>query len=161
MTSHDAYWLANQGTAASWAYGLLVLSAVEDVEAAVAAEDWPTAVESAATALRTLAYCQLLLDGYLGSDHEHDILLALGRCPDWLTDELHRLPPATTDERSAREAAAAVHRVARRVEDHMPVSLPALRTPTGLLPSLKLASQLEKLRTRLGLAPYAWDNWDV
>lgn len=161
MKGHDAYWLANQGTAASWTYGLLVLASVEDVDAAVAAGDWPTAIESAAGALQALAYCQLVLDGYLGPSHEHDILLVLGRGPAWLVDELAQLPPVTAGESGARQAAAAVDRARRLVEEQMPVSLPALRTPTGLLPSLKLASQLEKLRTRLGLAPYSWDNWDV
>ncbi|MET7737708.1 hypothetical protein ABZT02_41360 [Streptomyces sp. NPDC005402] len=50
-------WLLTRGADMTWHYGFEVQSYLADIDAAFAAEDWPTCVASCTLALRVLAEC--------------------------------------------------------------------------------------------------------
>jgi hypothetical protein len=158
MKTHDARWMAVQAAAAAWTLTLQVESAREDIDGAIAAEDYPTAVECASLAMEFLGHCSLLLDGHHRVDGVEELLTALTvEDPQWV-HTLCDLPTAANADLAAAETArAVVDRIYRKVLETLPFTVPKARTPQGFYPSLRIASQVEKLRTSLGLEPFEWD----
>lgn len=158
MKSYDPGWMAEQAARVAWTCTITLDGYIEDIDAAMAAEDYATAVECAGTSLFLIGYCSLLLNGHQNPDGEEEMLTALTvHEPRWL-DDLCALPAAmTADAVDAERARQAVNKAYRGLRGRVPFTVPMVRTPQGFFPSLRVASEVEKLRSALGLEPFKWD----
>lgn len=157
MRSHNPHWVADRAATVAWIATLNVEGCIEDIEAAIAAEDHSTAVECAGITVMLLGYCSLLLNGHqrLGGDEEVLAALAVHE-PAWL-ETLCGLPPAVAaDAAAAERALRTVDGAYRRIRESLPFTVPMARTPQGFYPSLRVAGQVERLRNALGLGPFEW-----
>lgn len=160
MRSLSARWFAEEATAGAWAEALVVQPAVEDVEVAATCGDWATCVDCAVEALLAAGFVLAVLDGYQGSPAEVDLLPRLVRDRSPVVGLLDALPPAhAATEEDAATACRLVRTATALVSGAVPFQLPAMRTPEGFFPSVKMAADLEKLRTRLGLPGFRWEHW--
>ncbi|WUI01731.1 hypothetical protein OHR68_07900 [Spirillospora sp. NBC_00431] len=175
----DAHWYAAEAVAAAVAHAMLVQPGRDDVKAAIERDDWPRAVAAAAECLRWIALCQEVLGGRSAArtSLEVDLLIAGGgptgptgppRAPDARgaldtadpLEPLRSMTPGTDATRAdAERAAAAVAAADAALRAELPLRMPVRRTPTGHRPAAEAVSQLERLRHRLGLAPFDWEAW--
>lgn len=162
MRVHDAHWLATDAIAAAWGQALMVQSSIADVEAAIADDDLDTAVDAAWLCLFRIGFCLLLLDGYGGAASETEVLDALVADDHPILADLRslRIAALSTEERVA-QAGELIDRWDRALTEALPFQIPAIRTPRGFFPSVRMASQFEKLRSALGLPPFEWAHWNV
>ena len=162
VRAYDAHWLATNATAAAWGQALTVQSGVADVEAALAAGDHETLLEATWLTLVRIGFCLLLLDGYTGTSSELDVLDALVAEDHPLVDDLHDHQVGNEVSEVQVDAALAVlRRWDTALTEALPFQIPAIRTPRGFFPSVRMASQFEKLRAALGLPPFEWGHWNV
>jgi hypothetical protein len=162
MTTLDAHSVAADATAAAWSLGLLVEAAIEDIEAAIDDSDWETAVECSVHTLLRIGYCAQLLKGYHGSFVEAETVAVLARQEPEVIEVIASFG-AIVDAREpdARRCLAAVFDYTEQVKARLPFELPAVRTPEGFFPTVRVVRELEKLRKAIGLEPFDWKNWGV
>jgi hypothetical protein len=161
MNSYDAFWMAQNATAAAWALALGVDATIQDVESALDAETWPTAMEAGAAALLRVGHCMLLLEGYTGAYDELNILAALALRQPELADELCALPTTVSADRAEAEALLqSLHRHRRAIKERLPFEVASMRTPEGFFPVVGTARQLERLRTAVGLEGFE-PEWET
>ncbi|GAA5084311.1 hypothetical protein HNP84_001997 [Thermocatellispora tengchongensis] len=158
----DVMWLLTHGAGMAWQYAMAVQTALTDIDAAIAAEDYPVAVEACAVALRAMAYCEQVGEGYTGrpTHVEHHVHLAVDGSPAALA--LRRLPPpcgATAEQ--AQEARTTVLAENERLRARLPLTIPVMRTANGFFPIMGIAGALEKLRAESGLGAMDWDQWGI
>ncbi|WP_030378768.1 MULTISPECIES: hypothetical protein [unclassified Streptomyces] len=160
MRTLDAHWTATSANVAIWVYGLHVQAFHTDVEAALDACQWETAVEAAGLMLKEIAVAELALRGYTDIPFEADVHLALLAQDGPLLADMDSIPPPYgSDETTARQAADVAFEAERRLVGALPFPLPTLRTPEGFFPTLKIGSDLDGLRDALGLPKSFWRNW--
>jgi len=154
----DAYWVATSGMYAVWGFAMFAESLMEDAEVAFEDCDWVTTAECCTETLERLAYCEAAMEGYAGRRREAELLLALENYPSRSAEVLNRLPPVA--DITSRTAALAIlentRREYERVRNLLPLSLPPLRSPEGLFPTLRVARELAQLRAHLGLPEFPW-----
>jgi hypothetical protein len=160
VTSYDAYWMATSATVATWVYALHVQPFHVDIDAALSAQEWPTATEAAGLMLKEIGVCSLALHGYRDVPFEAEVHASLMLMePDLLTT-MEKVPiPIGAGEDDARRAAALAFDAEERLVERLPVFVPNLRSPDGFFPALKLGADLDKLRYTLQLPESFWLNW--
>ncbi|MFE3460173.1 hypothetical protein ACFXKD_21720 [Nocardiopsis aegyptia] len=158
--TEDAYRMAARVAPAAWVFIDEVQATVEDAEAALADGDWGTCLESAAEAYTGIVYCRLILDGHRSPSASHEVTVwaALSDFPE--SRALQRLATGFEADRALAERTCAdVRSAADAFEAELPLRLPVIRTAQGFFPSIRVGADIEKLRTRLGLAPIDWMEW--
>jgi hypothetical protein len=158
----DLTWLVTHGAGMAWQYALEVQSCLNDIEAAYAAGDHGTCLESCAAALRGMVYCERVGRGYVGrpSNIEHHLFLALENSPAAI--ELRALPKAgNASNDDCRVAMAVVREQNERLLALLPMTLPSMRSAGGFFRVLGIANALETLRDGLGLQPIDWEQWGL
>ncbi|SDH49171.1 hypothetical protein SAMN05192558_10291 [Actinokineospora alba] len=158
----DLTWLLTHGAGMAWQYAMSVQTSMTDIDAAFDDGNYPACVESCAVALRAIAYCAQVGDGYVvpPSDMEHQLHLA--------TDDsataraLRNLPvPAGASRDDAERARAVVREHEAALSAALPVTVPVIRTSSGFFPTVRIAASLEKLRAEHGLGAIDWNQWDI
>ncbi|MEQ4305102.1 hypothetical protein ABNF97_27600 [Plantactinospora sp. B6F1] len=160
MTSYDAYWMATSATVATWVYALHVQPFHVDVEAALAATEWPTATEAAGLMLKEIGVCTLALHGYRDTPFEAEVHASLLTLEPELVETMSRVPvPIGAGEAEARSAARLAFEAEERLVERLPIYVPMLRSPEGFFPALRLGADLDKLRDTLQMPKTFWRNW--
>ncbi|MFD9477511.1 MULTISPECIES: hypothetical protein [Streptomyces] len=160
--SFDATWFVTRGAAAAWIFINDVQGAQSDAESAVSDGDWGTCVEASLDALRSVLHCELVLDGYRGSCVDGEIDLHATYLDSPTARALRDLPHGhLADETTARQCLAAVTRATGQLEDRLPLHIPVVRTAEGFFPSVRMAGDIERLRTKLGFEPMDWNSWSA
>jgi hypothetical protein len=161
----DARWFADRATAASWTHALLVQPGLEDVAAAAADRDWETCLLAALLTAEKLVFCDLVLDGSARTPREPDILLAVDGPESPATAALTAIHAIRADhgaaahEAGADAARAMLAAADEYVRSRVPIDVLPMRTPEGFYPSVRIAAELDRLRTSLGLGPFEWEWW--
>lgn len=155
----DATWLATHGANAAWRYARSVQSALIDLRAAWAAEDWELCVEACAQALRGIVVCEYCLSGLrtLPERTELHLLLAVDRHP--AAAALRSLPDSFGAPRTAAAAArdAALGQVAA-LHVRLPILLPVIREADAQVPTGHATAQIARFRATRGLGSIDWDR---
>lgn len=154
---HNATWVITHGANAAWQYALSVQSAVDDLEAARTAEDWPLCVESCSMALRAISLCRRLTNGFAGQlvDAEFELFLAVSE--DSAAAALRSLPSGVGAGRSEAETAIAlVEREDALIRGELPFEVPVSRTPEGARRSMRISATLVKWGRERGLQDLGW-----
>jgi hypothetical protein len=160
MRSLSAHWVAESATAAAWGEALVIQPAVEDIEAALAAGDWATCVDCAFESVLGACFVLALLDGYQGPPREAELLLRAGADCSPLAGLLEQVACGCgASEEDARRAAAVAREARELVAAALPLRIDAFRTPEGFYPGVRAAADLERLRERVGLGPFAWTHF--
>lgn len=158
----DAHRYAADGLTAAVVYAMLVQPAQEDVESALEHRDWVRAAAAAIECIRWIAACEEMLDGgsVARTGVEVDLSIAAGTraCPVDALRELTVYGPGPTESNARLVADTALAAEAGLVA-RLPLRMPMRRTPTGYQPAADVASQLERLRHRLGLPFFDWESW--
>ncbi|MEV4625708.1 hypothetical protein AB0J90_05395 [Micromonospora sp. NPDC049523] len=160
--SFDIGWLLTHGAGASWTFAVSVQSHLEDADAAYAAEDWPLCVESCLLTLLCVRYCDLVVDGYSQRASEVERHLDVAYAGTDVTRDIRGLPPsvgATREDAVAARKVVATH--VGRLRESLPVDVPVLRSAGGFFPTVRLGTDIERLRGTHGLPPLDWYQWDV
>ena len=160
MRSLSARWFAGEATQAAWAQALVIQHALEDVEAMFEDGDWPTCVDCSFDAVVGAAFVLAVTDGHDGPPTEPEMLVRALRDGGPVTELLERLPPAPGAKRADAERARELAlEAAALVERALPLQIVGFRTPEGFYPGVRVAKDLEKLRSRMGMPGYAWAHW--
>jgi hypothetical protein len=99
-------------------------------------------------------------EGHIGSPAEPDALVRALRDDGEAAALLAKVPraPGATREDAERARALALE-AAALVEQAVPLQIVGFRTPEGFYPGIRVAKDLEKLRTRMGMPGFAWAHW--
>lgn len=157
LTPWSAAWVATEAFHAGIYLSLLVEGQIEDVEGAIDAGDYATACESATISLEGIAAMHHVLASAPFVTDEQGVLALLAAADDDVLRTTGSLPAVrhlTRDDADelldlVRSAAAALH-------DALPFEVPKMRTPEGFFPTVRVASELSRLREKVGLAPVDW-----
>lgn len=156
MKSWDAHWIAMNGTIATFVYAIQLEAVIEDVDAAVADGDWATTLECVAIGYLWVAQCEAALEGIFTEDEEGPLVVLATLSEHHET--LARMPPrVATGEADCRDEVAKFHACCERLRLRLPFAVPSMRTPSGFFPAVRLAKELERLRSALGVPPLSWD----
>jgi hypothetical protein len=147
----DFDWLLTRGADMTWLYGFEVQSSLTDIEAAYAAEDWPTCVASCTLTLRTLADCTYRGAG-ISTATESEMQLRLAGDTSVVAQAYRSLPLVADAGKEAAEAAmAAVEKCDAWVQGLLPWTVPLLRSPSGSRQSTRLSASIVKWRKIRGI----------
>lgn len=159
---HDAIWLAARAAPAAWVFVYEVQSALGDIDAAFADDDWETCVEACAAVLRAVIYTEMVLDGYQGRCPDGVLALHVALDPGRNSARLRDLPLSVGASRADADLAmGVVKQAAGELEAQLPITIPVIRTAKGFFPAVRMGADLEKLRATLGLPPIDWMAWSV
>jgi hypothetical protein len=147
----DFDWLLTRGSDMTWHYGFSVQSYLTDIDAAFAAEDWPTCVASCTLALGALAECTYRGAG-ISAVTEPEKQLRLAGDPSVVGQAYRSMPdPADAGKESAEAAMAVVQKCDAWVRDLLPWTVPLLRSKSGSRQSMRLSASIVKWRKLRGI----------
>lgn len=148
----DFDWLLTRGADMTWLYGFEVQSCLTDIEAAYAAEDWPTCVASCTLTLRTLADCTYRGAG-ISTVTESEMQLRLASDPSAVAEAYRSLPlVADAGKETAEAAMAVVQKCDAWVQGLLPWTVPLLRSQSGSRQSMRLSASIVKWRKLRGIS---------
>ncbi|MEU4559556.1 hypothetical protein AB0F72_14320 [Actinoplanes sp. NPDC023936] len=160
-TGNDLTWVLTHGAGAAWQYAMAVQSTAQDVEAAYDDEDWAVCVESCATVLRAVVYCDQVAGGYVGPPTDLERHLELAFAGGDAAEALHALPvPADATRDDADTARGLIAGPVAALWSRLPIEIPVVRSATGYFPTVRIGRDIERLRAEHGLPPLDWNQWE-